>query len=61
MKVEKQSFILLMVVIKSLISVWKAVLHLYMIDDTLPLPTIEEIIVCTETTTIEEVSIVKLV
>ena len=37
-------------------SVWKTVLHLYMADDTLPLPTNEEIVVCTETTTVEEVS-----
>ena len=35
--------------------VWKTVLYLYMYDNSLPLPTNEEIVVCTETTSVEEV------
>ena len=35
--------------------VWKTVLFLYMEDPSLPLPTYEEVVVCTENTSIEEV------
>ena len=34
---------------------WKAVLFLYMASPHLPMPTYEEIVVCTEDTTVEEV------
>ena len=34
---------------------WKAVLFLYMASPNLPMPTYEEIVVCTEDTTVEEV------
>ena len=34
---------------------WKAVFCLYMVSPNLPLPTYEEIVICTEDTTVEEV------
>jgi hypothetical protein len=37
--------------------VWKAVLYLYMKDSSLPLPTFEEVLICTPTTTTEEVTL----
>lgn len=36
-------------------SVWKAVLSIYMSDVEQPLPTYEEVVVCTNETTVEEV------
>ena len=38
--------------------VWKAVLYFYMVDPTQPLPTYEEVVICTEETTVEEVSLI---
>lgn len=35
--------------------VWKAILSVYIQDDSLPLPTFEEVLICTENTTLEEV------
>ena len=35
---------------------WKALLSLYMADKDLPLPSIEEVLICSETTTTEEVT-----
>ena len=40
-----------------LASVWKAILFLYMADPTQPLPTYEEVVICTEETAVEEVKL----
>lgn len=39
---------------------WKTLLFLYMTDTKQPLPTYEEVLICTETTTIEEVNCLML-
>ena len=41
-------------------STWKALLFLYMADPKKPLPTHEEVLICTKDTTVEEVKILKL-
>ena len=37
-------------------STWKALLFLYMADQKKPLPTHEEVLICTKDTTVEEVN-----
>ena len=40
-----------------LASTWKALLFLYMADPKKPLPTHEEVLICTKDTTVEEVNL----
>ena len=44
-----------------LASVWKAILFLYMADPTQPLPTYEEVVICTEETAVEEVKLIIII